>query len=118
MQGLTALTHVGVRSLSLHCRGLVALDVGYCTCIDDLCVRVIAAGLWGLQSLSLAGLKVTPPPQQLPRSFAFTLLPRRLLTLPLANSHRAATTSPTSICRPRPGCRTSASRRWRATALV
>jgi hypothetical protein len=58
MRGLSQLTHVGVRSLSLHCRGLKLLDASNCSCIDDLCVRVIAAGLWALESVGLAGLRV------------------------------------------------------------
>ncbi len=57
-RGLSKLTHVGLRSISLRCRGLRVLDIAGASCIDDMCLRVLAAGLWALEDVSLSALNV------------------------------------------------------------
>lgn len=68
MRGLSQLTHVGIRAVSLQCKSLRVLDISNCSCMDDLCIRVIAAGLWGLQDINLAGLRVRFYPKTTPSS--------------------------------------------------
>jgi hypothetical protein len=52
-------TLVGLRDISLSCKGMRILDLSYCSGIDDSAVRTIAANLWGLEDINLSGTKVT-----------------------------------------------------------
>jgi hypothetical protein len=124
MQGLTQVTSVGLRSISLQCRDMRVLDMGWAMCVDDLCIRVLAAGLWSLEEVNLSGLRVSRRDTGTPltcctrggrraRRVARRGAWRRSPTPRLWSCRRAATTStrwPCSRCRSSPTRRCSRSR--------
>ena len=53
------ITAIGLRDISLACKGMRRLNLAYSVGIDDSAVRTVAANLWGLQELDLSGTPVT-----------------------------------------------------------